>query len=152
MAVTPRWPGRHHAGRYAARPIAGVSDLIVMQRESERGRHGRRGMEAEWWRLSMGDRREDADLLRRISPARNAERVTMPVLLMHGADDTVVPIAQSRLMHDRLRAAGKNVRYIEMRGDDHWLSNAETRTQMLRELETFLAENLRNSGSVEIGP
>ena len=135
-----------------AAAIAGVSDLIVMQRETERGRHGRRGGEAEWWRLSMGDRREDPELMRRISPARNAERVQVPVLLMHGVDDTVVPIAQSRLMNDRLRAAGKDVRYIEMRGDDHWLSNAETRTQMLRELEAFLAANLRNAGAIEIDP
>lgn len=135
-----------------AAAIAGVSDLIVMQRETERGRYGRRGGEAEWWRLSMGDRREDPELMRRISPARNAERVQVPVLLMHGVDDTVVPIAQSRLMNERLREAGKQVRYIEMAGDDHWLSNAETRTQMLRELETFLAASLRASGAIQVDP
>lgn len=135
-----------------AASIAGVSDLIIMQRDSERGEYGRRGAAAEWWRLSMGDRREDPEMMRRISPARNAERVQIPVLLMHGVDDTVVPIAQSRLMNDRLRAAGKNVRYVEMRGDDHWLSNAETRTQMLRELEAFLAAHLRNSGAIEVDP
>ncbi|HRP11772.1 MAG TPA: S9 family peptidase [Terricaulis sp.] len=126
-----------------AAAIAGVSDLIVMQTDSERGRHGRRGGAAEWWRLSMGDRREDPEMMRRISPARNAERVQVPVLLMHGVDDTVVPIAQSRLMRDRLRSAGKPVEYFEMQGDDHWLSNAETRTQMLRELERFLGQHLQ---------
>lgn len=135
-----------------AAAIAGVSDLIIMQSETERGRYGRRGGEAEWWRLSMGDRREDPELMRRISPARNAERVQVPVLLMHGVDDTVVPIEQSRLMDRRLRGAGKDVRYVEMRGDDHWLSNAETRTQMLRELETFLGQHLRSSGRIDVDP
>jgi dipeptidyl aminopeptidase/acylaminoacyl peptidase len=53
-------------------------------------------------------------------------------------------------MRDRLQAAGKEVRYIEMVGDDHWLSNADTRTQMLRELETFLAASM--SGGVAEGP
>jgi dipeptidyl aminopeptidase/acylaminoacyl peptidase len=45
-------------------------------------------------------------------------------------------------MRDRLRSAGKDVRFVELRGDDHWLSDAPPRTQMLRELETFLAANL----------
>lgn len=125
-----------------AASIAGVSDLIVMLREAERFGGGRRGMAAEWWTLSMGDRREDPEALRAISPAQRAGEVRIPMLLMHGVDDSVVPIAQSRLMRDRLRDAGKDVRYIEMQGDDHWLSNAETRTQMLRELETFLGQHI----------
>ena len=42
----------------------------------------------------------------------------------------------------RLRAAGKNVRMVTLEGEDHWLSDSPTRTQMLRELETFLAQNI----------
>jgi dipeptidyl aminopeptidase/acylaminoacyl peptidase len=125
-----------------AAAIAGVSDLTIMLREAERFGGGRRGMAAEWWTLSMGNRRENPEALRAISPAERAEDVTIPILLMHGVDDSVVPIAQTRLMRDRLQAAGKDVRYVEMQADDHWLSNAETRTQMLRELELFLSANL----------
>jgi len=29
---------------------------------------------------------------------------------------------------------------VELGGDDHWLSSASTRTQMLQEIETFLAK------------
>ncbi len=133
-----------------AASIAGVSDLTTMLREAERYGGGRRGATAEWWTQSMGDRREDPDALRAISPAHHAAAVQIPVLLMHGVDDSVVPIAQSRLMRDRLQAAGKQVRYLEMVGDDHWLSNAESRTQMLRELEAFLAANMR--GGVQVDP
>jgi dipeptidyl aminopeptidase/acylaminoacyl peptidase len=53
-----------------------------------------------------------------------------------------VPVEQSRAMHGKLKRAGKNVTYIEMPGDDHWLSGAATRTQMLHEVETFLAAHL----------
>lgn len=132
-----------------AASIAGVADLIIMQREAERYGGGRRGMSAEWWTLSMGDRREFPEALRAISPAQRADNVRIPILLMHGVDDSVVPIAQSRLMRDRLREAGRDVRYVEMQGDDHWLSNAETRTQMLRELESFLAANMRDDVQVD---
>lgn len=35
-------------------------------------------------------------------------------------------------MRDRLRDAGKDVRYVERRGDEHWLWAAQTRIEMLR--------------------
>jgi dipeptidyl aminopeptidase/acylaminoacyl peptidase len=41
-----------------------------------------------------------------------------------------------------LKAAGKNVTYVELKGDDHWLSSASMRTQMLQEVEKFLASAL----------
>jgi dipeptidyl aminopeptidase/acylaminoacyl peptidase len=126
--------------RYAcAVSVNGVSDLEWMRNNVESGSQGRRGMSAEWWRKSMG---EDVKHLRRVSPIENADKARAPILILHGADDTVVPVAQGRDMHAKLRRAKKDVRYVELRGDDHWLSDAPTRTQMLKEMETFLAENL----------
>jgi dipeptidyl aminopeptidase/acylaminoacyl peptidase len=128
--------------RYAcAVSVAGVSDVLRMIDETERAT-GRRSMSSEWWRLSIGDPRADRAHLRAISPANLAANVRAPILLIHGVEDTVVPITQSRTMAERLRNAGKNVRFVELRGDDHWLSSAATRTQMLREIETFLAEHI----------
>lgn len=121
--------------------VAGVSDLMRMLDETVRvGDSSNAG--AEWWAGSIGDRIDDRERIRRISPINRAEEVRIPILLMHGPNDTVVPIEQSRIMRDRLQRAGKAVRYVELEGDDHWLSLAATRTQMLREIETFLAEHL----------
>jgi dipeptidyl aminopeptidase/acylaminoacyl peptidase len=100
---------------------------------------GRRTMIAEWWRRSMG---EDKDHLRKVSPMRHAAAIQVPVLILHSEQDTVVPVEQSRDMVARLKDAGKPVRYVEMEGDDHWLSAATTRTQMLKEIETFLSQHL----------
>ncbi|MEQ1619533.1 MAG: prolyl oligopeptidase family serine peptidase [Terricaulis sp.] len=121
--------------------VAGVSDLneFIRQRQREAGAQS---ATADYWRISIGDREEDAQRLRERSPANLADRVRIPILLMHGSDDTVVPILQSRRMEARLRDAGKEVRFVELRGDDHWLSDAATRIQMLRELEAFLAQHL----------
>jgi dipeptidyl aminopeptidase/acylaminoacyl peptidase len=69
--------------------------------------------------------------------------VKIPILLLHGIEDTVVPVEQSRSMNKKLLAAKRNVRFVELGGDDHWLSSASTRTQMLQELETFLASSLK---------
>ena len=129
-------------GRYrCAISIAGVSDLLDMINE-ERAQTGRYSISTEYWRSSIGDRTEDRDRIRAVSPAFLADRVTAPVLLMHGTDDTVVPIDQSRRMERALTRAGKQVRFVELRGDDHYLSDAETRITTLREMETFLAQHL----------
>ncbi len=42
----------------------------------------------------------------------------------------------------KLLRAKRDVRYVEISGDDHGLSGASTRTQVLKEIETFLAQSL----------
>jgi dipeptidyl aminopeptidase/acylaminoacyl peptidase len=44
-------------------------------------------------------------------------------------------------MAEALRRADKPVEFIELRGEDHWLSRADTRMQMLRETVRFLEMN-----------
>jgi dipeptidyl aminopeptidase/acylaminoacyl peptidase len=129
-----------------AAAIAGVSDLVEMLRLEE-AEYGSESMSADYWRLSIGDRQEDRERIRNVSPINLVDNVRIPILLMHGTDDTVVPIAQSQRMYDRLRGAGKDVRFVQLSGEDHWLSDAPTRIQMLRELETFLAANLGSANA-----
>jgi len=76
-----------------------------------------------------------------ISPALQADKVDIPVLLIHGRDDTVVPFAQSRIMADALRRAGKPVTVVTLDREDHWLSSSETRQQMLRATMDFVEAN-----------
>ena len=79
--------------------------------------------------------------LEAISPARLAKRADAPVLLIHGRDDTVVPYAQSALMADALNDAGRPVDLIELPGEDHWLSTAETRKAMLEAAVAFVEKH-----------
>lgn len=124
-----------------AASISGVSDLNDMLSETV-AQAGRDSMSADYLRLSIGDPVADRDAIRAVSPVNLADRVQIPVLLVHGADDTVVPIAQSQRMYERLTGAGKNVRFVRLQNDDHWLSDSPTRVQMLRELDTFLAQHI----------
>jgi dipeptidyl aminopeptidase/acylaminoacyl peptidase len=122
--------------------VAGVSDLPKMLDDTAMTT-GPNSSASEWWRLSIGDRVRDRDHLRSVSPANLAQNARAPILLIHGNNDSVVPFLQSREMLDALRAAGKDVRMVTLDRDDHWLSNAQTRIQMLREVETFLAQYLQ---------
>ena len=58
-------------------------------------------------------------LFRSASPRRHAAEIRIPILLMHGTADEVVPVGQSRMMKEALEAAGKNVRLIVFEGEDH---------------------------------
>lgn len=121
--------------------IAPVSDLNMMLQEEKRSR-GRDHWVVDYWEGLMADGDARRKKLRSISPANFAENVVAPVLLLHGNDDTVVPIAQSTKMRRALRNADKSVELIQLKGEDHWLSRAETRLQTLREMDRFIAAHL----------
>lgn len=118
-----------------AASFGGVSDLRSLVVAS--GRNG--GQDApRYWRRFIGARDQNDPVLAALSPASHADAVDIPVLLIHGRDDTVVPISQSRRMAEALREAGKPVELVELAGEDHWLSSGETRLQMLTATVAFL--------------
>jgi dipeptidyl aminopeptidase/acylaminoacyl peptidase len=67
----------------------------------------------------------------------------VPVLLIHGLDDTVVPFEQSQVMYDALHRANKDVQLVRLRNEDHWLSRSGTRLQMLETSVAFLRAHNR---------
>ncbi|MDB5681338.1 MAG: Prolyl oligopeptidase family protein [Sphingomonas bacterium] len=77
------------------------------------------------------------------SPARNADRIKVPVLLFHGDLDYTVSIEQSRLMRSRLQAAGGTVELVEYKGLDHQLDDDQVRTEMLDKIDTFLRASMK---------
>jgi dipeptidyl aminopeptidase/acylaminoacyl peptidase len=73
-----------------------------------------------------------------ISPVKFASRADAPILLIHGTDDSVVPIVQSQAMNDALKAAGKPVEFVITKDEDHWLSNSATRVETLKAAIAFV--------------
>ena len=54
-----------------------------------------------------------------LSPVHRADRITAPVLLMHGSDDPVVPIEQSETLAERIRGSGGDVDFVVYDGEGH---------------------------------
>lgn len=124
-----------------AASVAGVSDLAVMQAWEQR-RYGSESSTVAYWHRSIGDPKDDADLIRSRSPRHAADKITADILLVHGTDDTVVAFEQSEMMAEALKAAGKPFTFVELKKEDHWASKPKTRIEMLKALETFLAKHL----------
>jgi dipeptidyl aminopeptidase/acylaminoacyl peptidase len=77
-----------------------------------------------------------------LSPVRHADRLSVPLLLIHGSIDTVVEPEQSKMMLQAAQKAGKNVQLVTLKGEDHNLSRSDTRLQMLQAMGAFLRANL----------
>lgn len=121
--------------------IAPVSDLNRMLTDEKRD-HGRDHWVVSYWEDIMAEGDARRKKLRAISPVHFADQVQAPVLLLHGDDDTVVPYKQSTRMRSALRDADKQVELVKLKGEDHWLSVADTRIQTLKEMDRFIAEHL----------
>lgn len=120
--------------------VAGVSDLPQMMIQQGAGNFGLRSSALNYWKEHIGF--DDRPAMEAASPRRLAANVRAPILLIHGKDDSVVLFEQSRIMANALRAAGKPHKLVELTGEDHWMSRASTRLQLLVEIDAFLAENL----------
>jgi dipeptidyl aminopeptidase/acylaminoacyl peptidase len=117
--------------------VAGVSDLKASLAWRE-NKYGYNSEVSRYDHLYLGVKSASDSSLDDVSPVHFARRADAPVLLIHGKNDIVVPIDQSLLMRDALTSAGKPVELVELTGEDHWLSKAETRTQMLEASVAFV--------------
>ncbi|MFN8625913.1 MAG: S9 family peptidase [Candidatus Binatia bacterium] len=76
------------------------------------------------------------------SPYHNASRIMAPVLLAHGADDDRVPVVHARTMAQALRAAGKDVEYLEFAHEPHGFLAAADRVRFYERLAGFFEIHL----------
>ena len=90
------------------------------------------------WRALVGAEGESNAVMDTLSPALVAKLADAPILLIHGKDDTVVPIDQSESMAAALKRAKKPYKFLSLKGEDHWLSRSETRIAMLRAAVEFV--------------
>lgn len=128
--------------RYAcAVSVNGVADLELML-ERTKVTAGANGAAYDWWRNSMGDPASEREKLRAASPVNQARAVKTPVLIVYSTEDSVVPAEQPKAMIRELKAANKDVQVVVLKGDDHWLSTWDGRTQFLVEIDRFLREKM----------
>jgi dipeptidyl aminopeptidase/acylaminoacyl peptidase len=117
--------------------VAGISDLARFLEW-----HGRGGLDdtvlTRFWDRFWGVSSASDPALDAISPIKHIDAVTVPVLLIHGRDDTIVPYEQSQIMYDALRKQKKDVELVTLEHEDHNLSHGDTRTQMLQATVAFL--------------
>jgi dipeptidyl aminopeptidase/acylaminoacyl peptidase len=131
--------------------IAGVSDLedFISWRKRNWGSDSEG---YRYWLKAIGDPDKDAQKLREVSPVSLADKIKVPVLLVHGTDDFVVPIAQSRAMKKALEKNGRKTELLELEKEGHSYWQDFNEVKVLATIDQFLWKNLGPGHGVTQAP
>ena len=135
----PWWPTRYWSWVAQRDPslyrcaisYAGVSDLKALIRYNNGFLYS--GSKKDWLTKQAPD-------LKSVSPINSPEDIALPLLLVHGKKDQVVPFDQSHDMAKKLEKLGKPVQFIEQPEADHHFSRMEDRLEFLKAMQAFLAK------------
>jgi dipeptidyl aminopeptidase/acylaminoacyl peptidase len=120
--------------------VGGVADPAAFL-DFQRDAHGPVGAVTRFWKRYLGVEDGGEAQLSAISPRALAGRADAPILLIHGRDDTIVPVEQSQAMAEALRSAGKPVKLTTLPGADHWLLEEPARIAMVKASVAFVMRN-----------
>ncbi|MGJ8560419.1 MAG: alpha/beta hydrolase family protein [Litorimonas sp.] len=87
---------------------------------------------------TFGSLMKDRALMRANNPVQQAQKIRIPVFLVHGEADSAVHFGQYEKMKRRLEAAGVDGTYMSFEDEDHYMSNQANRQAMLEGIEAFL--------------
>ncbi|MEO3712669.1 S9 family peptidase [Roseateles flavus] len=126
-----------YRGAFAFAPVTDLIDFV-----DDAGQGSRR----EAVRRQIGDARDDVERLRSTSPVLHAQKIKVPVVLLHGTHDRQVDYKHSVKMAEALKKAGKVHSFHTFDKGDHQLSHQAYRDQLFGHLEKFLAQVLAPRG------
>ncbi|HEY3723835.1 MAG TPA: S9 family peptidase [Acidimicrobiia bacterium] len=111
--------------------LFGVTNLFDLAETTHR-------LESRYVDWLVGPLPEAADRYRDHSPVTHAASIKVPLLLLQGDADNVVPPAQAQLVVDAVRATGGTVDHHVYAGEGHGWGRPETMTDELERVEAFV--------------
>jgi dipeptidyl aminopeptidase/acylaminoacyl peptidase len=78
------------------------------------------------------------------SPLFRADQHRVPILLTHGADDTNVPVGESDQFYIALKLLGKDVEYLQVAGQNHWIVDHGKRIDWSRSIVAWFDKWLKD--------
>ncbi|MFM5949391.1 MAG: alpha/beta hydrolase family protein [Novosphingobium sp.] len=132
------WAVIRNPERYrCAASFAGVTDWNAQLRYSGNyfSRESRRELSKSFKGTRPGFNFDD------VSPAKQAAKLTRPLLLVHGERDFRVPFKQFTAMKAAAASAGKPIEVLVFPDEGHGFDKAENETKYLDTLEAFLARH-----------
>jgi dipeptidyl aminopeptidase/acylaminoacyl peptidase len=113
--------------------VSGIADFVSFLTNTAPYRQNQR-------RAEYGDERdlEMRGFLRRISPLTNADRITRPLLVVHGKNDPRVPLSEAEQIVNKLRAKGGEVWYLLAADEGHGYRKKQNRDAYYETFAQFL--------------
>lgn len=120
--------------------FAGVTDIAYMFSDWSDRTFNKVSREMLMHRV--GDKAMSAQLFDPVSPLKHAARIQAPVLLMHGKDDTRVPISHSKKMRDALEQEQKPVTWLAFDEEGHGLRYVRNEILYFQTLLEFIGKHI----------
>ncbi len=115
--------------------IVGIANFVTFLENT--GPWRRHLREAEY-----GSLERDRELLTAISPIHKVDRITAPVMVIHGANDPRVPVSEAEQIVERLRARNHPVAYLRYEDEGHGLVKLANKLDAYPRIADFLARHL----------
>ena len=113
----------HYGDRLrAAVDRVGISNFVTFLENTQ-------GYRQELRRVEYGDERDPGmrAFLESISPLNNVEKINIPLLVVQGRNDPIVPMSESEQMVTALRQRGQTVWYMNALNEGHGYDRKENR-------------------------
>ena len=94
-----------------------------------------------------GDPKTQADLLKRLSPIHKLDKVKAAMLVMHGANDTNVPLVEAQQVVDTLRKNGRKVEFLLFPDEGHGWRKIPNRVKSTVTMADFFRRHLATPAS-----
>jgi dipeptidyl aminopeptidase/acylaminoacyl peptidase len=94
-------------------------------------------------RIKYGDAKTDREMLRRLSPIHRLDRLTAPTIILHGANDTNVPVVEAEQVVESLKRRGVPFEYIIFPDEGHGLSKTSNRVRATIAIVKWFGEHLK---------
>lgn len=116
--------------------LVGIANFVTfLQNTGAWRRHLR---EAEY-----GSIEKDRAFLESISPINHVEKITAPLLVIHGANDQRVPIGEAEQIVARLRELGRTVEFLCLEDEGHQVAKLKNKLLAYPLAAEFLRRHLR---------
>ena len=101
---------------------------------------------AEAATTKYGDPAHDAGLLRELSPLRRIDHVRAPLMVVHGAFDTNVPLVEAEQVVAALRERGAAPAYLLFEDEGHDVKGRDNRARFVRDVVSWVTGHLLELG------
>jgi len=96
-------------------------------------------------KIEYGDPDKEADMLRRLSPLTRIDRVKAPTIVLHGANDTNVPVIEAEQVVENLKKRNVPVEYVLFPDEGHGWRKTPNRIRSTVAIVRFFEKHLKGS-------
>lgn len=119
--------------------IVGISNFVTFLENTSDYRRAHR--EAEYGSLAA-----DRDFLESIAPINHLDKLTAPLMVIHGANDPRVPLSEAEQLVTSLENKGVSVEFLIFDDEGHGVAKLKNKLVLYPEIVAFLEKVLSTNG------